>query len=84
GPHMENFRDAARVLLQANASIQVEDWEMMATEILRLLGDRGRRQAMGEAARRVVEQESGAALRILARLSPLLGEAEPQARTGSG
>ncbi len=81
GPHMENFRDTARILLAANAAIQVRDWEEMAKAILSLLGDRNCCQAMGDAAQRVVEEESGATRRVLARLSPLLDEAQATTRT---
>ncbi|MDE3181141.1 MAG: 3-deoxy-D-manno-octulosonic acid transferase [Acidobacteriota bacterium] len=74
GPHMENFRDAARLLLEAHGAIQAADWTALAAAILKLLGDEAERRRMGEAARNVTERESGATARILDHIASLLGE----------
>ncbi len=75
GPHMENFRDAARIFLDAGGAVQTRDAGELETEVLRLLGDEARRRAIGQAAREVVRRESGATGRILDRLVELIGEA---------
>ena len=41
GPHMTNFREAAALLLRADAAIQVKDGTGLATALGRLLGDVG-------------------------------------------
>lgn len=79
GPHMENFRAAARLFLNAGAAIQVANADALATEAAALFEDNERRRVMGLAARSVVEQQSGAAERIVELLAPLLASstAEP-------
>src|SRR5262249_28073723 len=52
GPHMTNFRDAAALLLRADAAIQVGDSTALATTLERLLADAPARQALGPAPRR--------------------------------
>ncbi len=84
GPHMENFRDAAQILLQSKAAIQVRNAKELAQEMLRLLQNEGQRRALGEAARSVVERESGATERILERIAQLLNSVPSAPRLGSG
>ncbi|MGH9445816.1 MAG: 3-deoxy-D-manno-octulosonic acid transferase, partial [Terriglobia bacterium] len=74
GPHMENFRDAASIFLQAGAAMRVRSGDELLSVVLQLLDDDERRRALGEAARRVVSDGAGATQRILDRLSELLGE----------
>ncbi|HEV2418913.1 MAG TPA: 3-deoxy-D-manno-octulosonic acid transferase [Terriglobia bacterium] len=74
GPHMENFRDAARIFLKAGGAVQAQDADHLGDEILNLFGDEARRKSIGQAARAVIERESGATARILERLAALLGE----------
>src|SRR6266566_335070 len=68
GPHMQNFRDIASLFLKAGAAIQVRDWQELARVSLELLDDADRRRRMGEAAKRLVESESGATERVLQHL----------------
>jgi 3-deoxy-D-manno-octulosonic-acid transferase len=84
GPHMENFRDAAQILLQSKAAIQVRNAKELAQEMLRLLQNEGQRRALGEAARSVVERESGATERILERIAQLLNSVPSAPCLGSG
>ena len=72
GPHMHNFRDIAQLFLQAHAAVQVPDSETLARTILELLGDGERRHQLGAAARKVLEQESGATRRTLEHIAKLL------------
>ncbi|MGH9471005.1 MAG: 3-deoxy-D-manno-octulosonic acid transferase, partial [Terriglobia bacterium] len=82
GPHMQNFRDAAAIFVDAGAAIQVQDWRELAKSALSLLADAGPRQAIGDAARRVVERESGATERILSHLAELLGTGPEVCKAG--
>lgn len=77
GPHMENFRDAARIFLDAGGAIEVPDASGLAVEILRLFGDESRRKLIGQAALGAVRRESGATQRILDHLSMMLDEPAP-------
>ncbi|MGH9345225.1 MAG: 3-deoxy-D-manno-octulosonic acid transferase [Terriglobia bacterium] len=72
GPHMENFRDAARIFLDAGAAIQVRDSGEAAAEILNLFGNEVRRNSVGRAAREAVQRESGATAKALDRIAQLL------------
>ena len=72
GPHMHNFRDIAQLFLQAHAAVQVPDSQTLARTILELLGDGERRHQLGAAARKVLEQESGATQRTLEHIAELL------------
>jgi len=81
GPHMENFRDVARLFSDAGAGVQIHSPAELARAALDLLQDEPRRRRMGEAARRILEQESGATERVLSRLREWL-EAPQLARAG--
>ena len=75
GPHMENFRDIARLFLEAGAAIQVESAADLARQALRVLADHDLATRLGQAARRVLDAESGATLRVLDRLDEELSRA---------
>ena len=64
GPHMENFRDIARLFLDAGAAIQVRNPEELAHATW-LLQNREARERMGALARQVLEENSGATARTL-------------------
>jgi 3-deoxy-D-manno-octulosonic-acid transferase len=64
GPHMENFRDIAKLFLDAGAAIQVHNPEELAHATW-LLEDKEARESMGASARLVLEQNSGATARTL-------------------
>ena len=72
GPHMTNFRDAAALLLRAEAAIQVEDGTELAAALERLLATRrrGRRSAARPGARCAAHQ--GACVRTVAALERVL------------
>jgi 3-deoxy-D-manno-octulosonic-acid transferase len=64
GPHMENFRDIAKLFLDAGAAIQVRNPEELAHATW-LLENKEARERLGASARRVLEQNSGATARTL-------------------
>jgi 3-deoxy-D-manno-octulosonic-acid transferase len=72
GPHMYNFRDIAQLFLEAHAAVQVADAEGLTRAVLELLGDDARRVQLGAAAKRVLEQESGATARVLEHVAAFL------------
>ncbi len=71
GPHMENFRDIARLFLEAGAAIQVRNPEDLAHAAW-LLENKEARERIGASAREVLEKNSGATARTLVELQKLL------------
>lgn len=61
GPQVFNFSEVNDLLEREGALMSVTDSDELAAAVLELLGDPGRRRAMGEAGRRVVEANRGAA-----------------------
>jgi 3-deoxy-D-manno-octulosonic-acid transferase len=79
GPHMENFRDIAKLFLDAGAAIQVHNPEELAHATW-LLENREARERLGASARQVLEQNSGATARTLVCLRKFLdGNAQGRA-----
>jgi 3-deoxy-D-manno-octulosonic-acid transferase len=64
GPHMENFRDIAKLFLDAGAAIQVRNPEELAHAAW-LLQNKEAREQLGASARRVLDENSGATARTL-------------------
>lgn len=60
GPSMENFAEATRALIAAGGAIQVEAGGLESA-MVELLSNIDKRKTMGDAARRVVEKNRGAA-----------------------
>jgi 3-deoxy-D-manno-octulosonic-acid transferase len=60
GPHMENFRQEARLLLDANAAVQLLDARRLSEALGRLLRNATLCARMGEAALAAVERQKGA------------------------
>ena len=80
GPHMENFRDIARLFLDAQACLQVRDGNELATSVLRLFADRTAARELGERGRQVLAQHAGATARVLEQIQRLLEAAVTQGR----
>lgn len=78
GPSMENFRDAARWLVDAGAAFQVQSSQGLGLLLATLLDDAEARQRAGSAARAVVERERGAVTRCAERIVALLAEESAQ------
>jgi 3-deoxy-D-manno-octulosonic-acid transferase len=72
GPHMENFRDIAKLFLDAGAAIQIRNPEELAHATW-LLENTEARERLGASARQVLEQNSGATARTLEGLRKYLG-----------
>ena len=68
GPHVWNFRDAARFLAEAGAAVQLRSAAELTPTLLTLLTDAPWRAAMGAAAREVVAAHRGATGRTVAVL----------------
>jgi 3-deoxy-D-manno-octulosonic-acid transferase len=82
GPHMTNFRDAAALLLRADAAIQVMDGRELAAALGRLLADASARETLGRAAWSAVRAHQGACVRTVAALEGALRVAVAPARGG--
>jgi 3-deoxy-D-manno-octulosonic-acid transferase len=72
GPHMDNFRAEADLLLRAGGAERVSDAAELAREARALIADRDRAARMGEAGRRALAESRGATERTLALLAPWL------------
>ena len=68
GPYMHNFREIRDMFLDADAAIEVNSADQLATTIERLITDRSFAEKLGSNARRLVEQNTGATERVLAYL----------------
>jgi len=73
GPHMENFRDIAKLFLDAGAALQVRNPEELAHATW-LLENKEARERLGASAREVLEQNSGATARTLDGLRKYLDQ----------
>src|SRR6185437_7617658 len=51
GPHVWNFKDAARRLIESDAAVMVNDAAELEVEVAKLIADDARRERMGAAAR---------------------------------
>ena len=72
GPHVENFRAAARDLGAQGGGFMARDPSDLAALVLRLAGDKAALDAAGASARRVVEANRGALTRTLDYLEAAL------------
>jgi 3-deoxy-D-manno-octulosonic-acid transferase len=72
GPYMHNFRDIARLFVEAGAAVQVHDAADLARNCLLLLSDEARCRQLGAGAKRMLEQESGATARVVERIGEIL------------
>jgi 3-deoxy-D-manno-octulosonic-acid transferase len=65
GPHVWNFRDAAKRLVEVGGALMVKDAAELETELARLIADAELRARMGRSARELVRRQQGATLRTL-------------------
>ena len=65
GPHMENFEEITAKFLSQDAAIQVEDEVALESAIDDLLSDTAKREALGQAAQKVVQSNEGAVERTV-------------------
>jgi len=71
GPHMQNFRDMARLFADANAAIQIGSALELGRSISSLLSNPQRALEIGRNAFRIVQQNTGATERALQLLEPV-------------
>ncbi|HEY3789479.1 MAG TPA: 3-deoxy-D-manno-octulosonic acid transferase [Urbifossiella sp.] len=76
GPHVWNFKDAARRLVEIGGAIMVNDAGELERELTKLLADVGLRERMGAAARDLVHRQQGATGRTLQVIDDVLGNQE--------
>jgi 3-deoxy-D-manno-octulosonic-acid transferase len=72
GPHVWNFRDTARRLVQAGAARQIADAASLEAAIRDLLASATERERFGARAREFVASQQGATARTVAMLGDLL------------
>ena len=72
GPHVWNFRDAARRLVEAGGAVMVRDAAELERELAKLVADADLRTRMGTAARELVRQQQGATARTLDAIDAVL------------
>jgi 3-deoxy-D-manno-octulosonic-acid transferase len=72
GPHVWNFRDAARRLVESDAAVQIPNASELTPALDRLLSNRPLSEQIGERARLLVRQQQGATQRTLDALSELM------------
>lgn len=72
GPHMQNFRDIAAMLVKADGAIQVKNQEALKQAVLDLCSDPPKRTQTGQNALRVVNDNQGAVERIMTIIKPTL------------
>ena len=76
GPHMNNFREAAALILDCGGGMQVQNGGELASSIGVLLDDEGKRRTMGENGARLMEKNSGSTKLHLEVVEELLGMAK--------
>jgi len=72
GPHMQNFQEIAEAFLAEQALVQVRSGDELGPALLALIEDDGRREALGLAARALVERNRGAVARTVEALAELV------------
>ncbi|MBY0515009.1 MAG: 3-deoxy-D-manno-octulosonic acid transferase, partial [Gemmataceae bacterium] len=73
GPHVWNFKDAARRLVEVGGAAMVPDEAGLERELAALLTDAGTREKRGTAARDLVRRQQGATARTLAVIDDVIG-----------
>ncbi len=72
GPHVWNFKDAARRLVEVGAATMIPDAAALEAALAALLADDALRERMGAAARDQVRRQQGATVRTLDALDAVL------------
>ncbi len=75
GPHVWNFKDAARRLVEVGGAIMVRDAAGLEAALFELVTNKERRTRMGALARELVERQQGATSRTLDVIDSLVGVA---------
>jgi len=72
GPNMENFREAMEMLTRARAVFQVRDDKQLKDVLVMLLKNEEKREAYGERARAVCQEQRGALTQTLSEVQKVL------------
>jgi len=72
GPHVHNFKEIARKIVRAGGGLKVMNAAELDEQLLRLLGDTNRAQAMGMAGRALIAENTGATQRTLRHIERIL------------
>lgn len=72
GPHMQNFPDAARLLMESQAAVMVSGEAELETTLHDLLREPDKRSSLGQRAMNVVRTNSGATERTLVLIAETL------------
>ena len=75
GPYNFNAQEIANMFIELDACHEVASSDALANELIRLLGDPGRRASMAAGATRVLNENRGALDRLLGMIRPLIKEA---------
>ena len=73
GPHVWNFKDAAKRLVEVGGAVMVKDAAELERELAKLLADAELRDLMGRAARELVGRQQGATARTLEEIDRVIG-----------
>jgi 3-deoxy-D-manno-octulosonic-acid transferase len=65
GPHVWNFKDAAKRLVEVGGAVMLQSADELEPQLERLIADESLRRSMGEAARELVLRQQGATQRTL-------------------
>jgi 3-deoxy-D-manno-octulosonic-acid transferase len=72
GPHVWNFKDAARRLVEVGGAVMVPGAESLEAGLARLMSEPAVREQMGRAARELVRRQQGATERTLALMDQVI------------
>ncbi|MBN2033875.1 MAG: 3-deoxy-D-manno-octulosonic acid transferase [Deltaproteobacteria bacterium] len=72
GPHMDDFKIMAELMLEAGGAIRVHDPEQLLQTVLDLLSKPLKKKALGAKAKQFVESNQGAVQRVLAEIRKVL------------
>lgn len=76
GPHMFNFSEIARMLVEAGGAIQVKGKEELFEQMRELLRDEPRRRSIGERGHHLLTTHQGASEAIVEAIRPFLSKGE--------
>lgn len=71
GPHMFNFKDSYVLLRERGACVTVEEGSQLGDKLLAILHDNNLREQMGSEARKIIEENGGAARKSVEQLKRL-------------
>jgi 3-deoxy-D-manno-octulosonic-acid transferase len=80
GPHVWNFKDAARRLVEVGGAIMVQNQTEMEETVTRLIADASLRRKMGAAAGDLVQRQQGATQRTLDVIDEVIGRGSFQSQ----